>query len=276
MSPEEVNKPLGTSTLAIEPISCTSWALTAIDFDVWEARLRKKGVRGLPDSELVKKNNEARIGNYNTQAELRLAERYADAGYEVEIVRPTAETPAGDTPVINEPLSPDFRIRLPGQAETARVDVKFREPGKQMTKLKNPEKSFFTTIFIDCDLCVYVTDIEDTLNEDTSNQVLIPKAARFYFGYVMEPLEDDEEVLIASDSSVSFETSTDVWVERTLDRLGLHWQDNYSCAAKNQPLLEEALRKWEILVGKPIVEWNSRYYRDQIFKYGFKGSKNKH
>ena len=106
----------------------------AIDFDVWEARLKKKGVRGLPDSELVKKINEASIGNYNTQAELRLAERYADVGYEVEIVRPTAETPADDTPVINEPLSPDLRIRLPGQAETSRVDVKFREPGKQMTK----------------------------------------------------------------------------------------------------------------------------------------------
>ncbi len=141
--------------------------------------------------------------------------------------------------------------------------------------LKNPEKSFFTTIFIDCDLYVFVTDPEDTLNEDTSNQVWIPRVARFYFGFVMEPKEDDE-ALIPSDSSVSFETSTDVWVERTLDQLGLHWQDNYFCAAKNQPLLEEALRKWEILIGKPIVEWNSRYYRDQIFKYGFKSSKNKH
>lgn len=143
--------------------------------------------------------------------------------------------------------------------------------------LEKPEKSFFTTIFIDCDLCVFVTNLEDTLlNEDTLNQVWISRAAKFYFGFVMEPKENDEEALIPLDSSVSFETSIDVWVERTLDQLGLHWQDNHSCAAKNQPLLEEALRKWEIQVGKPIVEWNSRYYRDQIFKYGFKSSENKH
>jgi hypothetical protein len=49
----------------------------------------------------------------------------------------------------------------------------------------------------------------------------------------MEPSEDDEEVLISTDSSISFETSTDVWVERTLDQQSLHWQDNYFYAAKN-------------------------------------------
>ncbi|BAZ17058.1 hypothetical protein NIES4071_89360 [Calothrix sp. NIES-4071] len=105
-----------------------------INFETWEKRLREKGVRGLPHSELVKKINQARVGNYDIQAELRLAERYADTGYEVEIVRPTSETPAGDTPVIDEPFSPDLRVRFPEQAETARVDVKFREPGKQITK----------------------------------------------------------------------------------------------------------------------------------------------
>ncbi|MEC4818478.1 MAG: hypothetical protein SAK29_35190 [Scytonema sp. PMC 1069.18] len=58
--------------------------------------------------------------------------------------------------------------------------------------LKNPEKSFFTTIFIDCDLYVFVINPEDTLNEDITNQVWIPRVARFYFGFVMEPLEDEE------------------------------------------------------------------------------------
>lgn len=91
-------------------------------------------MRGLPDSELMKKIDEARAGNLDSQAELRAAERYADAGYEVEIVRPKAETPKGDAPVIDEPLSPDFRVRLPGKPKTARVDVKFREPGKPITK----------------------------------------------------------------------------------------------------------------------------------------------
>jgi hypothetical protein len=105
-----------------------------IDFDAWQQRLRDKGVRGLPDSELMKKIEEARGGNLDSQAELRGAERYADAGYEVEIIRPTSETPKGEAPVIDEPLSPDFRVRLPGKPETVRVDVKFREPGKPITK----------------------------------------------------------------------------------------------------------------------------------------------
>jgi hypothetical protein len=105
-----------------------------IDFNAWGQRLRDKGVRGLPDSELVKKINQARDGDVNIQAELRAAERYADAGYEVEIVRPKAETPKGEAPVIDESLSPDFRVRLPGKPEAARVDVKLREPGRSITK----------------------------------------------------------------------------------------------------------------------------------------------
>jgi|SRR4028119_343638 hypothetical protein len=105
-----------------------------IDCDAWEQRLRDKGVRGLPDSELMKKINEVRAGSLDSQAELRAAERYADAGYEVEIIRPKAETPKGEVAVIDEPLSPDFRVRLPGKPKTARVDVKFRQPGKPITR----------------------------------------------------------------------------------------------------------------------------------------------
>ncbi|RUT07646.1 hypothetical protein DSM106972_019060 [Dulcicalothrix desertica PCC 7102] len=138
--------------------------------------------------------------------------------------------------------------------------------------LNNPETCLFTTIFIDCDLHVYIEEPKNIINRNISNSFRIPKAATFYFGFVIEPSEDNEEVLIPTDSSISFETSTDIWVERTLDQLSLHWQDNHYYAAKTQPLLEEALRKWETLVGKPICEWNSRYYRDQIFRYGFKSS----
>jgi hypothetical protein len=106
-----------------------------IDFDAWEQRLRDKGVRGLPDSELVKKINEVRAGSLATQAELRAAERYADAGYEVEIMRPTAETPKGEVAVIDEPLSPDLRVRFLGKPETTRrVEVKFRELGNPIRK----------------------------------------------------------------------------------------------------------------------------------------------
>jgi len=116
------------------PVEAPRKADGEIDFDAWEQRLRDKGVRGLPDSELMKKIDDARGGNLDSQAELRATERYADAGYEVEIVRPMSETPKGEVPVIDEPLSPDFRVRLPGKPKTARVDVKFREPGKPITK----------------------------------------------------------------------------------------------------------------------------------------------
>ena len=71
-------------------------------------------------------------------------------------------------------------------------------------------------------------------------------------------------------AKVSFETSVDVWVERTLDTMQLPRQDNHAWAVQNQPLLEEALKNWEKLVGKPMIDWKSRYYPDQIFKYGFK------
>ena len=127
----------------------------------------------------------------------------------------------------------------------------------------NDDYSYFTDIFVDCNLQVFVPSTKGTLH-----QVWVPRSAKFYLGYVLEPNEED--ILVPVDGSVSFETSVDVWVERTLDSMSLHWQDNHACAVQNQPLLEEALKNWERLVGKPIIEWNSRYYRDQVFKYGFK------
>lgn len=75
--------------------------------------------------------------------------------------------------------------------------------------------------------------------------------------------------VIPVDGSTRFETSINVWVERTLDPLSSSWRDNQACAMQNQPLLEEALKEWERLVNKPIVEWNSHSYLDQVFRYGF-------
>jgi len=92
---------------------------------------------------------------------------------------------------------------------------------------------------IDCDLRVFVQFTEGTLH-----QVWIPRSARFYLGFVLEP--DRADTLVPVDGSVSFETSVDVWVERTLS-MNVHWQDNHACAMQNQPLLEEALRNWEKL-----------------------------
>jgi hypothetical protein len=100
----------------------------SIDYNAWEKILRGKGVRGLPDSELDRKIRDARSGDRDAQAELSLAERYADAGYEVEVVRPYSE----GGPIV-EPYSPDLRVKIAGQ-QTLRVDVKFRESGNTISR----------------------------------------------------------------------------------------------------------------------------------------------
>ena len=95
----------------------------------------------------------------------------------------------------------------------------------------------------------------------------LPKSSNFYFGYVLEP--DANDHLIPTDGAVEVSVATDPWVERTYDPLRLEWRDNRAYATANRSLLEEALRAWEALMGKTITEWRSRYYRDQIFRYGF-------
>lgn len=131
----------------------------------------------------------------------------------------------------------------------------------------NDDYSYFTDIFVDCNLQVFVPSTKDTLH-----QVWVPQSAMFYLGYVLEPNEED--ILVPVDGSVRFETSVDVWVERTLGSISLQARDNHACAVQNQPLLEQALKNWERLVGKPIIEWSSRSYPDQVFKYGFKIDQN--
>jgi hypothetical protein len=133
--------------------------------------------------------------------------------------------------------------------------------------VENDEYSYFTDIFVDCNLQVFVPSTKGTLH-----QLWVPHSARFYLGYVLEPNEED--ILVPVDGSVRFETSIDVWVERTSGSVSLQGRDNRACAVQNQPLLEEVLKNWEKLVGKPIIEWNSRFYRDQVFKYGFKINQN--
>jgi hypothetical protein len=133
--------------------------------------------------------------------------------------------------------------------------------------VENDDYSYFTDIFVDCNLQVFIPS-----TKGTPHQVWVPQSAIFYLGYVLEPNEED--MLVPVDGSVRFETSVDVWVERTLGSISFQGRDNRACAVHNQPLLEGALKNWEKLIGKPIIEWNSRSYRDQVFKYGFKINQN--
>jgi hypothetical protein len=69
----------------------------------------------------------ARAGDQASVAELRAAERYAQAGYRVEFVEP-ASGPGGQGQ-----KSSDLRVNLPGE-EPTRVEIKSREPGKPITR----------------------------------------------------------------------------------------------------------------------------------------------
>jgi len=127
--------------------------------------------------------------------------------------------------------------------------------------VNSPTQWFFSTLFLDCDLLVFIPN-----TENIENPTWLPIAGQFYIGHVMEP--DDNDRLIPVDCGLSFDTMTDVWVSETLSPTSTQ-QDNRICAAKNQPLLESALRALEAFAGKPIVDWGSRYYHEQIYKYGF-------
>jgi len=139
--------------------------------------------------------------------------------------------------------------------------------------LPSKRNSFFTAVFLHCDVQVFKPFVVDTrftpprVTEAGSPAVRVPRAAVFYLGFVLE--HNEAGLLTAVDGSMSVDTSIDVWVPRTRDLAEGQWQDNTTYATYNQPRLDRALRKWEELVGKPITECHSRYYRDQIARYGF-------
>jgi len=131
---------------------------------------------------------------------------------------------------------------------------------------RSKPNSCFTALFLDCDTHVFIPDAHGQLHREW-----VPNSALFYVGYVLEPRVDDPDVLEATGGMVSFQTSIDVWVERTRDPKKLSLQhDNSRVAKRNQPLLDQSLRAWEQFVEMPITEWHSRYHGNQIMRYGFK------
>jgi hypothetical protein len=95
-----------------------------IDFDAWESRLKSKGIKGEVEDVIAK----AQAGDNASAAELRVAERYLDAGYEVEFVQPESGPGAAQGE-----QSADLRVNRPGEKPT-RVEVKSRAPGEQISK----------------------------------------------------------------------------------------------------------------------------------------------
>jgi len=150
--------------------------------------------------------------------------------------------------------------------------------GELRAILPDNRNSFFTALFLYCDVQVFVpfaTGARHTLRPPRETgarppTVRAPRAVEFYLGFVLE--HDEAGLLTPVDGSMSVDTSIDVWVPRTRDLAEGQWQDNTVYARFNRPRLEHALRDWEKLVGKPIVEKQSRYYQDQLTRYGFTAS----
>jgi hypothetical protein len=146
--------------------------------------------------------------------------------------------------------------------------------GELRAILPDNRNSFFTALFLYCDVQVFVPFVASTRHTLPPRApgvqpptVRIPRAVVFYLGFVLE--HDAAGLLTPVDGSMSVDTSIDVWVPKTRDLAEGQWQDNTAYARYNRPRLDHALRDWEKLVGKPIVECHSRYYRDQIARYGF-------
>jgi hypothetical protein len=123
--------------------------------------------------------------------------------------------------------------------------------------------SFFTTVFVTCD-----TLVSSVSGEGLSCRHWFPRSSELYFGYVLTSKDSDASQTV--EYRIGFETGIDVWVQRTRDPVSSEWRDNRNIANCNEPVLENALRKWEQTAGNPIVEWSSRAYKEQIFQYGFK------
>lgn len=117
-------------------------------------------------------------------------------------------------------------------------------------------------LFLECDTIIFAPRA-DLLG----NPTWVPGAATFYVGYVME--YNDSNQYMAVDSCLYFKTNIDVWAAATQQTATLEYRNNEAFADLNRPALESALRALELLVAKPINEWHSQYYPDQIFRYGF-------
>jgi hypothetical protein len=106
------------------PIDAPRTPTGEIDFSAWSKRLQAKGIKGRVDDVIAR----AQAGDNASIAELGTAERYLDAGYEVEFVAP--ETGPGAAQGVK---FADLRVNRPGE-KSVRVEVKSREPGQQISR----------------------------------------------------------------------------------------------------------------------------------------------
>lgn len=106
-----------------------------------------------------------------------------------------------------------------------------------------------------------------TIVRADSKAETLSAGARFYYGAVVD-FSPGERVEVV-DSSVGFCVNVDPWLDVTLAPGSFTPRNNQSVSQLNRPPLEHALREWEALMAKPIVETTSRLYRARLYRYGF-------
>jgi len=137
------------------------------------------------------------------------------------------------------------------------------ESGEQVVEYRPVELNADGSVVLPPDVGVVTSLVirYDVLIEVGDMLVTVPSAAEWRFAALLAP---PEEGLAVDDSSVSFCVETDAWLPST----GAE-QSNEPVARANAPRLAAALRRWEQLTGKPIVDFVSNAYADAVARYGF-------
>jgi hypothetical protein len=160
------------------------------------------------------------------------------------------------------------RIGTDGSIDEGKEGKFVAEEGRRLqgdeliSVLGSSEAWVFTTVFVTCDTLVALPP-----SGGIPPRLWFPRSSEFYLGYVTA--SEGPAPPQVTGCRIGFETWIDVWVQKTRAPSSWEWRDNRDYAVCNEPALEKALTKWELSAARPIIEWTSRHYKDQITRYGF-------
>lgn len=106
-----------------------------IDWAAWRARLASKGIRGDLDARINRAMTATGSDRTSAVAELQAAERYADAGYRVDLIE------ADNRPDVPGIRYPDMTVRAPGSDAPIHVEVKSATQPISMDRLGSTFRS---------------------------------------------------------------------------------------------------------------------------------------
>jgi hypothetical protein len=163
-------------------------------------------------------------------------------------------------------VDPEGRIAEANEGNTILDETDRRLSERLMLQLAPEQQTVLTTIFIKCNSAITLPSKQG----GGESPVTLLDAGEFYLGYLLDL--DKAEIPFVTNCRLNFETFTDVWLKNTRVPGTMQLRNNDIAALRNEPSLERFLREWEKIVEQPITEWESRLYREQIFRYGFRNS----